>query len=375
MPVEKIRIAFVASSFVVGGAERVMLELITRLPGERYESRLFFLKEPGPVGQELLDRGVRAETNFLQGKFDLLAMRRFSRRLRVFKPHIFFCLDHRNAIILGGLAAYAAGVPKRVVASHSTGKFGKKHNFSAVERIILRGMDRFVALSEAHAEYTRSCEGIDAGKIVIIENGIDVAACRNVDPVAVEAARRELGLEPGRRVVSMVAALRPEKAHEALLSAAKDLIVTYPDLTFLIVGDGSRREYLEKMTSDLRLGDHVKFLGVRGDVAVLLHLTDVLVLPSHPVVETLPLSVLEAMAAGVPVVASAVGSIPEVIEDGVNGRLIQPAEPKALAVAVSSLLGDESARQAMASAARRTVEERYSVERMVSKYMEMFESL
>ena len=364
-----------ASSFVVGGAERVMQELITRLPGDRYESRMFFLKEPGPVGQELLDRGHRAETHFLHNKFNPLAMRRFSRRLRAFKPRIFFCLDHRNAIILGGLAAYAAGVPKRVVASHSTGKFGKKQNFSAIERIILRGMDRFVALSEAHAEYTQSREGIDPKKITIIENGIDVAACRDVEPAAIEAARQELGLDPGRKVVSMVAALRPEKAHEALLQAAKDLIVTYPDLTFLIVGDGSRREHLEKLSSELQLGEHVKFLGVRGDVAVLLHLTEVLVLPSHPVVETLPLSVLEAMAAGVPVVASRVGSIPEVIEDDVNGRLIRPADPKALAAAVSSLLSDEPARQAMVAAARRTVEQRYSADRMVSKYMEMFESL
>lgn len=375
MPVEKIRIAFVASSFVVGGAERVMLELITRLPGQKFESRMFFLKEPGPVGQELIDRGHQAETRFLRSKFDPMAIRRFSRRLRAFKPHIFFCLDHRNAILLGGLAAYAAGVPRRVVASHSTGRFGKKHNFSAAERIILRGMDRFVALSRAHAEYTRRCEGIDPKKITVIQNGIDLAACRDVDPVRVEAARLELGLDPGRPVVSMVAALRPEKAHEALLLAAKDLIVTHPDLTFLIVGDGSRREHLEKMASELQLGGHLKFLGVRGDVAVLLHLTSVLVLPSHPVVETLPLAVLEAMAAGVPVVASRVGSIPEVIEDGLNGRLISPADPKALAAAVAGLLGDEPARQAMAAAARRTVEERYSAEGMVAKYVEMFESL
>jgi glycosyltransferase involved in cell wall biosynthesis len=373
--VEIIRIAFVASTFVVGGTERVMFELITRLPDERYQNRLFFLKEPGPVGQELLRRGIQGESRFLRGKYDLLAIGRLSRRLRAFNPNICFCVDHRNAIVVGGLAAQAAHVPKRVAASHSTGKFGRKRNFSAIERLILRSLDRFVVLSEAHAEYTRTREGIDSRRITVIENGIDVNTYRNVAAEAVASARRELGLQPGRPVVSMVAALRPEKAHEALLQAARDLIAARPDLTFLLIGDGPRRGELERLSADLALGDRVKFLGVRGDVAVLLHLTDVLVLPSHPVVETLPLSVLEAMAAGVPVVASAVGSIPEVIQSGVNGRLIPPADPKALAAAVGELLSDEAARRAMAAEARRTVEVRYSAERMVSKYMEMFESL
>ncbi len=375
MLVNNIRIAFVASSFVVGGAERVMFDLITRLPQERYESRLYFIKGAGTLGTELFQRGIEGAERLLYSRFDIFAFRRLARHLKDFRPHILFCLDHRNTIILGGLAASTLGIPRRIVASHSTGRFGKKRNFTFVERIFIRGMDRFVAISEAHAAYTREVEGIDAEKIVVIENGIETRRFSKTEPVEIERVRTELGLSSGDRVVIMVAVLRPEKAHEALLDAAKRLVVSYSGLKFLIVGDGPRRAYLEEQKREKQLGENVYFLGQRRDVETLLHLSDILVLPSHPVVETMPLAVLEAMAAGVPVVASAVGSIPELVEDGVSGRLIPPADPVALAAAIAGLLDDEASAGRIAENARRIVEERYSVDRMVSKYEALFESV
>ncbi len=353
----------------------MMFDLITRLPGERFQSRLFFLKEAGVLGRELFLRGVEGTENLARSRFDVTALWRLSLRLRSFRPDILFSLDHRNAIILGGLSWIAAGSPKSVVASHSTRRFGGKANFTRLERIFLRLAERVVALSDTHAGYLRDVEGIDASKIVVVENGIDMDRYREVGPAELEKIRRDIGLSPEERVVIMVAALRPEKAHESLLKAAQHLIVSHPDVKFLIVGDGPLRGHLEALSEAMQLQEKVRFLGVRGDVAGLLHLSSVLVLPSHPVVETLPLAVLEAMAARVPVVASSVGSIPDLIEDGMSGKLIPPAAPESLAGAIETILDDPAAAGQMAARAFQIVEGKYTVDRMVSKYAALFEKL
>ena len=167
--------------------------------------------------------------------------------------------------------------------------------------------DRVVALSRSHARYLAETEGVGWGRMAVIENGIDVEHYARADAGDVERLRLELGLGPRDRVVLMVAALRPEKAHEVFLEAARLLVDSRQDVKFLVVGDGPRRAELEALRRRLELEAYVQFLGVRDDVARLLHAAHVLVLPSHPAVETLPLSVLEAMAAGVPVVATRVG--------------------------------------------------------------------
>ena len=216
-------------------------------------------------------------------------------------------------------------------------------------------------------------EGIAAGRISIIENGVDTSRYQAAqDPVQV---RDELEVGPDEDVVLMVAALRPEKAHEALVAATGRLVRKGRRLRVLLAGDGPQRESLERQIAAEGLRGRVTLLGIRHDVQRLLGASDVLVLPSHPVVETLPLCVLEAMAAGVPVVASRVGSVPEVVRHGETGILITPADPGELAAGIDRILGDREGARAMAERAARLVQERYSVERMTSGYERMFEEL
>jgi glycosyltransferase involved in cell wall biosynthesis len=235
--------------------------------------------------------------------------------------------------------------------------------------------DRVVALSRAHASYLVSTEGVSPGRIAVIENGIPVDEYRRGDREAESVLRRELGLGQEDRVVVMVAALRPEKAHEVFLQAARLLVDSRRGPKFLIVGDGPRRAELEALCGRLGLEGHVRFLGVRRDVARLLHLADVLALPSHPAVETLPLAVLEAMAAGVPVVASRVGSVPELIDHGRTGFLIDPGDSPALAREIGYILDHPDRAREIAGAASAAVDGRYTVETMVDKYAALFESL
>ncbi|UCG51096.1 MAG: glycosyltransferase, partial [Candidatus Latescibacterota bacterium] len=298
-------------------------------------------------------------------------------RLKRFGPDILFSLDHHNAMFWGRLSSIAARVPRRVVVSHSTGRMDSRKSFTAFDRLLMRFTDRVVALSATHAAYLRDVEEVDAAKIVVIENGIDATRYEKADRGVVDGLRRELGISDEHRVVAMVAALRPEKAHEALLEAADTLARDRPDLRLklLIIGDGPRRGALEEMRNRLGLVSSVRFLGVRDDIPALLHLSDVLVLPSHPAVETLPLAVLEAMAAGTPVVASAVGSVPDIIEDGWNGRLIAPADAVGLSQAICHIFDKSQETQQIIEHARETVISRYTVQDMVSKYETLFESL
>jgi len=371
--VRSIRIAFVASTFGVGGAERVMYDVISRLSARRYEPYLYFLRDAGTVGRELIAAGVGAVERLERFRGDPLTVVRLARHLRRRTPDVVFCMDHHNAMLVGRLAGLMSGAGALVVASHSTGLFGRAGSFRASDRWLVEFTDRFVALSETHARYLNEQEGIAAGRIRIIENGVDTSRYQPSD--ASIAVRDELEVGPDEDIVLMVAALRPEKAHEALIDATGRLVQKGRRLRVLMAGDGPRRGELERQIAARGLGGVVRMLGIRHDVQRLLQAADVLVLPSHPVVETLPLCVLEAMAAGVPVVASRVGSVPEVVRDGDTGILISPADPGELAAGIDRILGDRSGAREMAQRAARLVEERYSVQRMTSGYEKMFEEL
>lgn len=353
----------------------VMRDVILQLPTSRFISRLYFLKSPGIIGDELFASGIEGDSNLQHGRYDPAVLWRLTRRLREFSPHVVFTLDHHNALLWGRLAAILAGVPARVFASHSTGRPGGKRNFNAIDRALMRATDAVVALSETHAAYLAGREGIARSKIAIIENGIDIERFANTDRSTVDTSRRDLGIPDGCNVVIMVAALRPEKAHEAFLEAARSLSDSIDNMRFLIVGGGPREAELKELCARLSLGEQVLFLGRRSDIPVLLRLSDVLVLPSHAVVETLPLVVLEAMAAGVPVVASAVGSVPEVVRDGETGILIPPADSQALAEAVTRLINHRALAREMVEKAKRLVESRYTDVRMVDGYVTLFERL
>jgi len=375
--VRKIRIAFVASTLDVGGAENVLFNLITRLPGDRYETEVLFLKAPGTVGQRLIHRGVSHTDSIQRGRTDPSVLTRLVSHLRSFSPQILFSIDHHNAMFWGRLASLVSRVPRRVVASHSTGRMESRRSYTRLDRLLMRYTDAVVALSSAHAGYLESVEGVDPRKIVVIENGIDAGLYDGVDEEVVTNLRGQLGIDAGDRVVVMVASLRPEKAHEALLEAAKTLVAERPDtgLKFLVVGEGPRRGMIETLRSRLGLENHVFLLGEREDIPEILRLSDILVLPSHAAVETLPLAILEAMAAGVSVVASAVGSVPDIIEDGRTGKLIAPADAVGLSKAICHIFDKREETQQIINKARETVRTRYTVERMVTGYEELFERL
>ncbi len=203
----------------------------------------------------------------------------------------------------------------------------------------------------------------------MIPNGVDVDAFKPSAPA--EGLRERLGLPPQAPVALIVAALRPEKNHELFLRAVARVTRQLPEARFLLVGDGPRRNELEELSRSLGVQDRVLFLGTRSDIPQLLSIADVLVLSSH--MEANPVSILEALACGKPVVAPRVGSIPETIEDGVNGYLFPAGDEAQLAARLGHLLECPDQARRMGAVGRERVVAHWSLERMVEGYQDLID--
>ncbi|MEE8571749.1 MAG: glycosyltransferase, partial [Gemmatimonadota bacterium] len=186
-------------------------------------------------------------------------------------------------------------------------------------------------------------------------------------------ARRKLGLNSTGPVIGVVAYLRPDKGHQVLLRAMPEIVRQHPDCVLLVVGDGSQRSALESMTTAHSIEASVRFLGAREDIPDVLSALDVFCLPSVRN-EGVPHSVLQAGAAGLPVVATAVGGIPEAVIDGKTGIVVPPGDPHSLAEALVALLADPESRDRMGHAGRRHVKDVFSLREMLDRTESAYEA-
>jgi glycosyltransferase involved in cell wall biosynthesis len=259
------------------------------------------------------------------------------------------------ANIFGLPGAALAGVPVRIGSRRELNP-DKSPSQIRLQRLAYRSATKVVANSPAARAILES-EGLAPVSIAVIPNGVDLTAF---------PARRPA--DRVRRFIT-VANLRSEKNHETLLGAAAPLLRAYPDLEFQIVGDGPRRRELEQLARD-RGVSRVTFLGHREDVASLLAAADAFVLPSRS--EAFPNGAIEAMAAGLPVVASAIGGLLDLIQDGRTGLLVPVGDPEALGAAMRSLIESPDRAVAIGRAARADVQQRYSFDRMVSSFEQLY---
>lgn len=237
-----------------------------------------------------------------------------------------------------------------------------------VGRWLLSRPDSVTGASDAVGAYLLDEAGVAPDRVRVIYNGVDVQ--RFGQPHDGAAKRRELDIPADAWVIGLVANLRPQKNHEALLRALAELLPAVPEAWLVLVGEGERREQLETLAGALGVRDRVRFLGARLDVAELYSVFDVYCLPSH--FEGMPLSVFEAMSAGKPVVATRVLGIREFIADGQTGLLVPPDDPAALAQALLRLRRDAALGQRLASSARTYAAARASLEDMVKRYADLY---
>ena len=243
-----------------------------------------------------------------------------------------------------------------------------------LERLLYARFDRIIAVSEPVRAGLRLWLGQGLShRVTVIENGVPVWPEFRLDREERARLMAELAVRvDSRPVLIAVGRLAPQKAPLDLIEACSWLRKFGHAFTCLVVGDGPLRGQVQKAVEEEGLVPYVRILGEREDVARLLSLADAFVMASHW--EGLPLALLEAMAAGRPVVATSVGGIPGVVTDGYNGLLVPPRAPREMARAVARLLDDPSERRRLGSRARVTIEERYSVEAMASRLLTEYES-
>jgi glycosyltransferase involved in cell wall biosynthesis len=362
-----LRTLFIHTSMPIGGAETLTVNLIRRLDRNRFAPELCCLKQPGPLG-EILATEIPVHDSLLASKYDLRVWPRMIKLLRDRQIDAVVTVGAGDKMFWGRLSARRVSVPVILSALHST---GWPDGIGRLNRMLTPITDGFIAVAPSHGRFLVDEERLPAGKVFVIPNGVDTDRFAPVPDVA--AVRRKLGIGPADPVVTIVAALRPEKNHELFLEMAASIHRELPAAHFLIIGDGPRRESLEQLARDLGIERSVHFLGSRDDVPSLLSATDVFALTSHN--EANPVSILEAMSIGRPVVATDVGSIREALYEGVTGHLVEPGNAAQLTIRVRDLLRDPLRAQAMGAAAREKVVSRWSLDSMVQGYERLIEKI
>ena len=352
---------------VTGGAERLAVQVAARLDRNRFESILCASRRTDEplLDRELAEAGVEVLALGRRSKLDVRAWRPLVRRLDevdVVHAHMF------GSNVWGTVLGRLKRVPVVVAHEHTWSFQGEPLRRLLDRELIGRLADAFIAVAEEDRRKMIEVEGVDPDTIRLIPNGIP-------DPERGDggAVRRELGIPENAPVIGVVCELRAQKALEVLFAAVAQLRHELPELRVLVAGDGPEREGLGQEARRLDLDGTVQLLGIRRDVPALLDALDVAVLSSD--YEGSPLSVMEYMAAGKPVVSTRVGGVPELVEDGVHGLLVEPRDPGALAAAIGRLLHDPAEARRLGEHGRERQQRELSLDAMVRKIEDLYEEL
>lgn len=359
-----LRCMFVITSMPVGGAETLLVNMLRGFKKSVIAPEVICLKEPGPLGDAIADE-FPLHSGFLSSKYDLRVLPKLIGLMHRRAADAVITVGAGDKMFWGRLAAHVAGVPVIASALHST---GWPDGVGRLNRMLTPITDAFIAVADAHGEFLREHEKFPDDKIHVIRNGVDCKRFRP-NPVAIAALRAELGLQEDAFLIGIVAALRSEKNHAMLVRAAARLRKTCPDAHWVIVGDGPERQSIEDLAADLKIDDRIHLLGTRLDTPRILAGLDLLTLCSLN--EASPVSILEALACGVPVVATDVGSVSESVKDGVTGRLIASEDIDAMVDAVGSLLANPASRREMGDRGRQLVLETGSQRAMIRGYQDL----
>ena len=362
-----LRVVEVIATGTNGGAQEHVYSLLSRMDRTRYEPSVVSLS-PGIAVRAIRSLGIPVTV------FD----------------------EPDDAIAVGAVVAHLADVGAEIVHNHmyraelvgtraaiALGEAGHRRPWvigtvhssrirAAEDREVLRHltpqMNHLVAVSRAIVHKIAD-ERPSNVPVSLVHNGVDLARYDRTEACCTLA--EEYRLEPNAQIVGVVGRLEPEKGHPTLIDAWPRVLRTVPDAYLLIVGEGSRREALEHQVAELGIGSRVIFTGRRDDVPAVTAALDVAVLPSYR--EAQGLTILEAMALSRPVVASNVGGIPEMVEDGLTGLLVPPHDPEALAAAITRLLVDHSLADMLARAGHDLVHERFCLELMVRSIEDLYD--
>lgn len=361
---KKRTVLFLIYGLKYGGAEKLLIPLAGYFNSGRFRSAVIALTCGGPVEDELRQAGIEVLVVRRDGKFTIFNLFQLINIVRKKKADIIH--SHlMNADIWGGIAAKSLGV-KHISTIHGT-YFGGSFIACLKQRIRTALPSMIVAVCNATKDICNKQLHVPTRKMRVIYNGI---AARSILPKEnIAPLRRRLGIREGDIVIGTYGRLEEEKGHRYLIEAIAQAARTFPRIILLVIGVGSSEPRLVKMARELNIEDHVKFLGERSDMFQLVTMIDIAVFPSLH--EGFSVAILEAMAAGIPVIATSVGGTPELIKNGKDGILVAPENAGEIAGAIVRFCADKKYAASIASLARKKVERDFTEYRM----LEMTEKL
>lgn len=369
----RINITFLASTFVIGGAETQIVNLVSGLDKERYKITVITLNGKGPFGEKLAREGVVFYSNLMKSRYDFSAIPKLMKILKDAKTDILYTLDHDNAMFLGRICAKMARIPLCLTVMHTTNRRNGKNTVDFLGRLLMPFSDMLIATAQGQRNHLIEKGRLNPDKLAMIYNGINA---EEFDPDYKNfELKQEFGMGADDPVAGILAAFKPEKAHVILLEAAALILEDIPNAHFLLVGDGVERENIKRKIEELKIGANVHLTGFRKDVPEILSTFDISVLCSYPRCETFSLAILESMAAGKPIITTDVGSLSEMVINGETGFLVPYGDPEALAQPIKKLFEDRNLAEKMGKAGRKLLEERFTTPRMVEENEKLFEQL
>ena len=362
-----IRVLHVIDTGGPGGAETVFLQTATRLDPARFHS-LAVVGGTGWLAQQFQKRGVNALIAPAKGSFNARYLSTLLRLTRQHRSDVIVAHLYGSAVY-ASLAGMLLSIPVVSVLHGHTDVAGAGRFSSLKAALVRRGSRQVIFVSERLQEHLGPRLHLADSQCAVIPNGVDTEVFR---PSRDRSLRAELGVSDDTTLVGAIGNVRPPKAYDVLLRAARIAIDRSRRLHFVIAGDRANElgRQLEELSRDLGIEGHVTFLGLRSDVSRILNSLDVFVLSSHT--EGFSIACIEAMACGVPVIATRSGG-PEQILEGEAGILVPTGDPESLALAIEQIMLSKDLVATMTTRAMQRVQERYSLTRMLSSYEDLLE--
>lgn len=346
------------------GVTTYLLHVLPLLAAAGVDLTVCFLRAPHAAADELRARGLRPA--FLDaGKWDPTVALRIAALARRNGVRLFHATGVKGTLAARAAARLIGG--RTLLHVHDLNDPGPA--LSALQQLVAQPTDAAVCVSEAVRELTVRRYHVHPARVRVARNGIPLEALRSAGAGARSRVRAELGIEPARPVLAVIGRMHPVKGHRGLLATLPEIVRRCPRALLLVVGDGPERAACEELACSLGMSGHVRFLGRRGDVPRLLAAIDLVLMPSQS--EGLGLAAIEALAAARPVIAFAVGGLPEVVVDGLSGRLVSPGDWEAFAGAVVETLRDPARRDSYARGAASSAQ-RFGLDSHVQRLIECY---
>lgn len=369
---DKINILHIYQNSKIGGVQQQILSLIKAYDKDIINPSFCCLGPKEEMGDEMENEGIDFTALDISRHHKLSLRMIMELRRLMTKKCVHVVRTHRySASLYGRIAAKMTGVPVVIASVHDNYRKDLRFRRRLANRVLSKATDKVVAVSESIKEDIIKYDKIDTSKILVIPNGVDTL--RFNPERKFEYMRKGLSISDDDIVIGSVGRLVPAKGLEYLIEAASYLRKEFKTIKIVMVGDGSLLDSLRHNAKENYISDIVIFTGQRRDIPDILSCMDIFAMPS--IAEGLPNSLLEAMSMGKPIVAAAVGGIPYVIENGINGLLVQPRDSKGLAAAVETIIKDKQLSARIGQNARDFVEQNYSIKATAQKWEFLYKSL